>query len=163
MHRIATVFLAATIAATAPLCAQEPAKADPAAAERQKGVEFLAKLDAQEGVQKKPSGLRIKIVQPGEGASPQATDTVKVHYRGTLLDGKEFDSSYKRGQPATFALNRVVPCWTEGVPLLKPGGKATLYCPSEIAYGDRGYPGVIPPGAFLTFEVELVGIEGGQN
>jgi FKBP-type peptidyl-prolyl cis-trans isomerase FkpA len=159
MMRASIVLLAAAIVAGASVRAQEPAKPDPAAAERQKGVEFLAKLDAREGVQKKPSGLRIKIAAPGEGTSPTATDRVTVHYRGTLLDGKEFDSSYKRNQPMTFGLNQVIACWTEGLQLLKPGGKATLYCPSEIAYGDKGYPGVIPPGALLTFEVELVGIE----
>ena len=160
MNRTSIVLLVAVLAAASAVRAQEPAKPDAAAAERQKGVEFLTKLDAQEGVQKKPSGLRIKITQPGDGASPQPTDTVKVHYRGTLLNGQEFDSSYKSGRPATFALNRVIACWTEGLQLLKPGGKATLYCPTEIAYGDRGYPGIIPPGAFLTFEVELVAVEG---
>ncbi len=162
MSRTWIAVLAAVLFAAALAVAEEPAKPDPAA-ERQKGTEFLAQLDAQEGVQKKASGLRIKIAHPGEGTSPSASDTVKVHYSGTLLNGEEFDSSYKRGQPATFALNRVIACWTEGLQLLKPGGMATLYCPSEIAYGDRGYPGVIPPGALLTFKVELVGIEGGQN
>ena len=159
MNRKSIAFLAAALVVASAVRAQEQTKPDPGAAERQKGGEFLSKLDAQEGVQKKPSGLRIKIVQPGEGANPKPTDTVKVHYRGTLLDGREFDSSHKRGQPMTFGLNQVIACWTEGLQLLKPGGKATLYCPAEIAYGDRGYPGLIPPGALLTFEVELIGIE----
>ena len=90
---------------------------------------------------------------------PKATETVKVHYKGTLADGKEFDSSYKRGSPATFPLNRVVPCWTEGLQKMKVGGKATLTCPPATAYGDRGSGGAVPPNATLTFEVELLGIE----
>ena len=96
----------------------------------------------------------------GTGAAPAATDTVKVHYRGTLIDGSEFDSSYKRDVPATFPLSGVIPCWTEGVQQIKVGGKATLYCPSDIAYGDQGHVPVIPPGATLIFQVELLGIEG---
>ena len=97
-------------------------------------------------------------IKEGTGASPAATDTVKVHYRGTLQDGKEFDSSYKRGEPTEFPLNRVIPCWTEGVQLMKPGGKARLTCPPAIAYGSRGAGGVIPPDATLTFEIELVSV-----
>lgn len=104
------------------------------------------------------SGIEITMLQEGTGASPKASDTVKVHYRGTLLDGKEFDSSYKRGQPATFPLGRVIPCWTEGVQTLKVGGKAKLLCPSNLAYGNRGVPGTIPPNATLAFEVELLEI-----
>lgn len=108
---------------------------------------------------KTPSGIVIKMQKEGSGASPKASDTVKVHYRGTLADGKEFDSSYKRGEPTSFPLNRVIPCWTEGIQLLKVGGKATLTCPSNLAYGSRGAGGVIPPNATLTFEVELLAIE----
>jgi FKBP-type peptidyl-prolyl cis-trans isomerase FkpA len=104
-----------------------------------------------------PSGLIIKTIRPGTGASPAATDTVRVHYRGTLVDGKEFDSSIKRGQPAEFPLNGVIPCWTEGVQRMKVGEKARLVCPASIAYGERGRPG-IPGGATLVFEVELLGI-----
>ena len=96
------------------------------------------------------------MVKEGEGTSPAATDTVQVHYRGTLIDGKEFDSSYKRGQPIEFPLNRVIPCWTEGVQKMRPGGKAKLTCPPGIAYGERGAGGVIPPNATLQFEVELI-------
>lgn len=104
------------------------------------------------------SGLVFKLVKPGQGASPLATDTVKVHYRGTLPNGTEFDSSYKRGQPASFPLNRVIPCWTEGLQLMKVGAAAQLTCPPHIAYGSRGAGGVIPPDATLKFEVELLGV-----
>jgi FKBP-type peptidyl-prolyl cis-trans isomerase FkpA len=106
-----------------------------------------------------PSGVKIVHTTPGTGANPKATDTVKVHYRGTLVDGKEFDSSYKRNAPASFPLNRVVPCWTEGMQKIKVGGKATLTCPPATAYGAAGAAGVIPPNATLTFEVELLAIE----
>ena len=106
-----------------------------------------------------PSGVKIVHNTDGTGPQPKATDTVKVHYRGTLADGKEFDSSYKRGAPATFPLGRVVPCWTEGMQKIKVGGKATLTCPPATAYGDRGAGGVVPPNATLTFEVELLAIE----
>jgi len=106
-----------------------------------------------------PSGVKVVHTADGTGPQPKATDTVKVHYRGTLADGKEFDSSYKRGAPASFPLNRVVPCWTEGVQKIKVGGKATLTCPPATAYGERGAGGVVPPNATLTFEVELLAIE----
>jgi FKBP-type peptidyl-prolyl cis-trans isomerase FkpA len=105
------------------------------------------------------SGLIYQSLKDGSGASPAATDTVKVHYRGTFLDGKEFDSSYKRGEPTEFPLNRVIPCWTEGVQMMKPGGKAKLTCPPAIAYGERGAGGVIPPNTTLNFEVELVSVK----
>ena len=105
------------------------------------------------------SGLVYQSMQEGSGAPPAAENTVRVHYRGTFLDGKEFDSSYKRGEPAEFALNRVIKCWTEGVQMMKPGGKARLTCPPAIAYGERGAGGgVIPPNATLQFEVELLSI-----
>jgi len=106
------------------------------------------------------SGLVYRVVKEGSGPSPSATDTVKVHYRGTFPDGKEFDSSYKRGEAIEFPLNRVIKCWTEGVQRMKVGGKALLTCPPDIAYGERGAGGVIPPNATLQFEVELVGISG---
>jgi FKBP-type peptidyl-prolyl cis-trans isomerase FkpA len=106
-----------------------------------------------------PSGVKIVHTVEGKGDSPKASDTVQVHYRGTLVDGKEFDSSYKRGQPATFPLSRVIPCWTEGVQKIKVGGKATLTCPPATAYGDRGAGSAVPPGATLTFEVELLAIQ----
>jgi FKBP-type peptidyl-prolyl cis-trans isomerase FkpA len=106
-----------------------------------------------------PSGVIIEHLKEGAGASPTAADTVVAHYRGTLMDGKEFDSSYKRGEPIAFPLSRVVPCWTQGMQKIKVGGKAKLTCPAATAYGERGVPGVIPPGATLNFEVELVSIK----
>ena len=156
-----TLLVLFALAATAEE-AQKPAgqTIDPLANNKAKSAEFFAKLDAEEGVKKLPSGLRIRMTQDGTGPSPASTDTVRVHYRGTFLDGREFDSSYKRGKPAQFSLMRVVPCWTEGLQLIKTGGKATLWCPSEIAYGDSGR-GPIPPGATLQFEVELIEIAGG--
>ncbi len=105
------------------------------------------------------SGLRFVSVQEGKGANPTVADIVRVHYRGTLMDGSEFDSSYKRGQPAEFPLGRVIKCWTEGVQMMKVGGKARLTCPPDIAYGARGAGnGLIPPNATLQFDVELLGI-----
>ena len=102
--------------------------------------------------------LTYKSVREGTGASPTATDAVRVHYRGTLMDGTEFDSSYKRNEPATFPLSRVIPCWTQGVQRMKVGGKAELVCPPELAYGERGAGGSIPPNATLRFEIELLAI-----
>ncbi len=107
---------------------------------------------------KTASGLVYKELRAGSGASPKATDKVTVNYRGTLTNGTEFDSSYKRNAPATFPLNGVIPCWTEGVQMMKVGGKAQLTCPPAIAYGDRGAPPVVPPNATLIFEVELLKI-----
>jgi len=106
-----------------------------------------------------PSGVKVTHTKDGTGANPKASDSVKVHYRGTLANGTEFDSSYKRGTPATFPLSRVVPCWTEGMQKIKVGGKATLTCPPATAYGSSGAGGVVPPNATLTFEVELLSIE----
>lgn len=107
-----------------------------------------------------PSGIVVETLQAGNGASPKATDSVKVHYRGTFQDGREFDSSYKRGQPTSFPLNRVIPCWTEAVQLMKPGGKVRITCPPQLAYGASGAGGVIPPNATLLFEIELVSVGG---
>ncbi|MEG0821669.1 MAG: FKBP-type peptidyl-prolyl cis-trans isomerase [Burkholderiaceae bacterium] len=112
------------------------------------------------GATRTNSGLVYRSLKDGTGASPAATDTVKVHYKGSFPDGKEFDSSYGRGQPATFPLNQVIPCWTEGVQKMKVGGKAKLTCPASIAYGSRGAGKVIPPDATLQFDVELLGING---
>jgi FKBP-type peptidyl-prolyl cis-trans isomerase FkpA len=109
------------------------------------------------GTETLPSGVTVTQITEGSGAQPKATDTVTVHYRGTLADGTEFDSSYKRGEPAAFPLNRVVPCWTQGLQKMKVGGKAKLVCPPATAYGDRG-AGPIPPNSTLTFEVELLKI-----
>lgn len=133
-----------------------------AGAERQKGEAYLAKAAKEKGAVKTASGLVYQQLKAGTGASPTATDTVKVHYRGTLIDGKEFDSSYKRGEPATFPLNGVIPCWTEGLQKMKVGGKARLVCPASIAYGDRGAPPDIPGGATLIFEVELLEVGGSK-
>lgn len=105
------------------------------------------------------SGIVFESIQPGNGASPKATDTVRVHYRGTFPDGREFDSSYKRGQPTSFPLNRVIPCWTEAVQMMRPGGKARITCPPQLAYGERGAGGTIPPNATLVFEIELLAIQ----
>lgn len=105
------------------------------------------------------NGVKIVHTTVGTGANPTAKDTVKVHYRGTLVDGKEFDSSYKRNAPATFPLSRVIPCWTEGMQKIKVGGKATLTCPPASAYGAAGAGAAVPPNATLTFEVELLAIE----
>lgn len=126
--------------------------------EKKESVSFLEAIAKEPGAQKTDTGLIFKEVQAGTGAAPQATDKVKVHYHGTLRDGKVFDSSKERGQPATFPLNGVIPCWTEAVQKMKVGGKAIIGCPSEIAYKERGAPPVIKPGAALKFEVELIEI-----
>ena len=106
------------------------------------------------------SGLTYLSLKEGSGIPPVATDTVKVHYRGTFMDGKEFDSSYSRGEPTEFPLNKVIKCWTEGVQMMRPGGKARLTCPPAIAYGEKGAgSGVIPPNATLQFEVELISVK----
>jgi FKBP-type peptidyl-prolyl cis-trans isomerase FkpA len=129
-----------------------------AAKEREAGQAFAAQEAAAPGATKKPSGLILRTVQEGTGPSPSADDTVKVHYTGTLRDGTVFDSSTKRGEPAQFKLGGVIPCWTEALQTMKVGGKAHITCPAEIAYGDRGFPGSIPPGATLAFDVELLEI-----
>jgi FKBP-type peptidyl-prolyl cis-trans isomerase FkpA len=127
--------------------------------EREKATSaaYLLKAAAEPGAVKTESGLVYREVRPGTGASPKPTDTVKVHYRGTLVNGTEFDSSYKRNEPAQFPLNGVIKCWTEGVQKMKVGGKSILVCPSDLAYGDQGRPG-IPGGATLIFEIELLDI-----
>lgn len=106
-----------------------------------------------------PSGVVVTHIKPGQGDSPTADSTVRVHYRGTLPNGREFDSSYRGNTPVSFQLRRVIPCWTQGVQKMKVGGKATLTCPAATGYGARGVPGVIPPNTDLTFEIELLGIE----
>ena len=131
-----------------------------AAAEKKAGDAFLAKAAAAPGAKKTESGMVITTVTAGTGPSPKATDKVKVHYHGTLTDGSVFDSSVQRGQPATFPLNGVIKCWTEGVQQIKVGGKSRLICPSELAYGERGAPPRLKPGATLIFEVELLEIVG---
>ncbi len=130
------------------------------AAEREKaaGAAYLDKAAAEPGAVKTASGLIYREVKAGAGASPLPTDTVKVNYKGTLVNGTEFDSSYRRNEPAQFALNGVIKCWTEGVQKMKVGGKAVLTCPADIAYGDHGHPPAIPGGATLIFEIELLEI-----
>jgi FKBP-type peptidyl-prolyl cis-trans isomerase FkpA len=157
MHRLAhTLALTLSLATlTLPRLASaqvEPVSGAPAAS--------AAAVKAADGSESLPSGLVYKELREGKGAGPSPTDTVKVHYRGTFPTGKEFDSSYKSGQPAEFPLNRVIPCWTEGVQMMKVGGKAKLICPPAIAYGAKGAGGVIPPNATLHFDVELLGIAG---
>ncbi|MFZ4287096.1 FKBP-type peptidyl-prolyl cis-trans isomerase [Variovorax sp. HJSM1_2] len=144
MKSITTAIVSSVLALTAGLAqAQVPTAADAA---------------KEAGAVVTSSGLVFRSLKDGQGASPKASDKVKVHYRGTFLDGKEFDSSYKRGEPISFPLNGVIACWTEGVQMMKIGGKAKLTCPAAIAYGARGAGGVIPPNATLQFEVELLGI-----
>jgi FKBP-type peptidyl-prolyl cis-trans isomerase len=130
-----------------------------AAGEKKAGATFLAKEAAESGAVKQPTGFLYKEVKAGTGGSPKATDKVKVHYRGTLTDGTVFDSSIDRGEPVTFSLSGVIPCWTQGLQLMKTGGKARLVCPSELAYGDAGSPPKIKGGSTLVFEVELLSIE----
>jgi FKBP-type peptidyl-prolyl cis-trans isomerase FkpA len=126
--------------------------------EKAASATYLAKAAAEPGAVKTDSGLIYRELTAGTGESPKATDTVKVHYRGTLTNGTEFDSSYKRNEPTTFPLNGVIKCWTEGVQRMKVGGKSVLVCPSDIAYGNMGHPPAIPGGATLNFEIELLEI-----
>ncbi|MFM8437975.1 MAG: FKBP-type peptidyl-prolyl cis-trans isomerase, partial [Candidatus Kapaibacterium sp.] len=123
-----------------------------------KGAAFLAENAKKAGVTTTASGLQYRVITQGTGAKPLATDKVKVHYKGTLIDGSEFDSSYKRGEPIEFPLNGVIKGWTEGVQLMSVGSKYEFFIPSELAYGDREVGGVIPAGSTLVFEVELLGI-----
>jgi FKBP-type peptidyl-prolyl cis-trans isomerase FkpA len=140
---------------------QELAKtrtAQVAEAEKKASEEFLKQAASEKGATKSESGLIYSELSPGKGASPTPDSTVKVNYKGTLRDGTVFDSSYDRKSPVTFALKQVIPCWTEGLQKMKVGGKAKLICPAPIAYGDRGAPPLIKPGAALAFEVELLEI-----
>ena len=125
--------------------------------------DFLKDNGSKEGVVTTESGLQYKVMSLGEGPKPKAEDMVKVHYKGTLMDGTEFDSSYSRNEPAVFPLNQVIPGWTEAVQLMNVGSKYQLFLPPNLAYGDRGAPPVIEPGSMLIFEVELLGIETAQN
>lgn len=127
--------------------------------EKVRSTEFLTKAAAEPGAVKTESGLIYRELRAGTGASPKDSDSVKVNYRGTLINGTEFDSSYKRNEPAEFPLHGVIRCWTEGVQKMRIGGKAQLVCPSDLAYGDQGRPG-IPAGATLVFEIELLSITG---
>jgi FKBP-type peptidyl-prolyl cis-trans isomerase FkpA len=155
LSQAALTLSLALISATSLCAAQAGPTASPA-------IDPIAEASAKEkGAKVTPSGLVYLALTEGKGNSPAPTDTVKVHYKGTFADGKEFDSSYKRNEPTSFPLNRVIPCWTEGVGMMKVGGKAKLTCPAAIAYGARGGGGgVIPPNTTLLFEVELLGING---
>jgi FKBP-type peptidyl-prolyl cis-trans isomerase FkpA/FKBP-type peptidyl-prolyl cis-trans isomerase FklB len=129
-----------------------------ASSEKKSSQAFLDKAAGEKGATKTASGVIVTTVKPGTGPSPTASDKVKVHYTGTLIDGTVFDSSVQRKEPATLPLNGVIKCWSEGIPTMKVGGKAKLVCPAEVAYGDRGAPPRIKPGATLVFEVELLEI-----
>lgn len=129
-----------------------------AATNAAEGDKFMLENHSKEGVQITDSGLQYKVMEMGDGAKPSATDKVKVHYRGTLLNGEEFDSSYTRGEPISFQLNQVIPGWTEGVQLMPVGSKFMFYIPPDLAYGPAG-GGPIGPNATLIFQVELLGIE----
>jgi len=124
-----------------------------------KGQAFLKENASKPGVKTTSSGLQYLVLEEGKGKSPKATDTVLVHYKGNLLDGTEFDSSYKRNEPISFPLNGVIPGWTEGVQLMKEGGKIRLFIPSNLAYGSRGAGGVIPPDSTLVFDIELLKVQ----
>ncbi len=134
-----------------------------AAAERQRSAGFVAAAAKEPGAERTASGLVYRETKAGAGVRPQPTDKVKVHYHGTLTDGSVFDSSKERGEPAVFPLNGVIRCWTEGVAMMKVGGTATLVCPADLAYGDRGAPPKIKPGATLVFDVELLEIVKGAS
>ena len=125
---------------------------------KDEGAKFLADNGKREGVKTTASGLQYEVITEGKGAHPKTTDTVTVHYKGTLINGEEFDSSYSRGQPVTFPLGNVIPGWTEGVQLMTPGSKYKLYIPSDLGYGERGAGVKIGPNQTLIFEVELIGI-----
>jgi len=133
------------------------------AANKEAAKKFLDENKGKEGVKTTASGLQYKVVKEGKGASPAAVDTVKVQYKGTLLDGTEFDSSYKRNQPAEFQVDQVIPGWTEALQLMNVGSTYELYVSSELAYGDRGAPPVIQPGSLLIFEVELLDVTKGEE
>jgi FKBP-type peptidyl-prolyl cis-trans isomerase FkpA len=144
---VRSIFFAGVLSLCVLSAAWAQADAAAAAAAKEAGASVTA------------SGLVYRSLKDGSGASPAATDTVKVHYRGRFPDGREFDSSYSRNEPTEFPLNRVIACWTEGVQKMKVGGKAKLTCPAAIAYGSRGAGNVIPPNATLQFEIELLSIK----
>jgi FKBP-type peptidyl-prolyl cis-trans isomerase FklB len=144
---------------------EKTAMANKEAAEKNttEGEKFLTENKNKPGVKTTASGLQYKMLKDGSGAPPKETDTVVVNYRGTLIDGTEFDSSYKRGEPATFPVNRVIKGWTEALQLMKPGSKYQIFIPANLAYGERGAGGDIGPNATLTFEVELLNVKPGES
>lgn len=165
---VLAVLALATACNKAPEPTAAPAPAAPAAApasplqaEKERGEAFAQKAATEPGSKRLPAGFVYTELTPGTGEQPTAADSVTVHYKGTLIDGAEFDSSYKRNAPASFPLRGVIKCWTEGVAMMKVGGKARLVCPSDTAYGDRGRPPRIPGGATLVFEVELLEVKKG--
>ena len=149
-------FLLAALACTATFFSTTSAHAQVG---REKGEAFLAENGKKEGVKTLPSGLQYKILKAGEGKKPTETDTVEVNYRGTLLNGTEFDSSYSRGQPATFQVQGIIPGWSEALKLMPVGSKWQLFVPAQLAYGARGAPPNIGPDATLIFDVELLAIK----
>lgn len=150
--RLWTALLSGLCVFVAPL----PGKAQSALI---RGEVFLKQNAKTAGVKTLPSGLQIKVLSAGSGRQPKSTDTVVVHYRGRLISGTEFDSSFRRGEPATFKLNQVIKGWTEGIQLLKEGGKAELYIPADLAYGAKGSGATIGPDEALIFEVELIAVK----
>jgi len=127
--------------------------------EKKRGDAFLSENKKKEGVKTLPSGLQYKVIKAGTGKKPKVNDTVTVNYRGTLIDGTEFDSSFRRGQPVTFPVSGVIPGWTEALPLMEEGAKWQLFIPPNLAYGERGAGGLIGPNATLIFEVELISVQ----
>lgn len=148
--RMTSLLVAILTLSTLPLMSQSALE---------KGQTFLKENATKEGVKTTPSGLQYLVLTEGNGKQPKATDTVTVHYRGTLLDGTEFDSSFKRGQPASFPLNAVIPGWTEGVQLMKEGATYRFFIPSKLAYGPRGAGGIIGPDETLIFDVQLIKVK----
>jgi FKBP-type peptidyl-prolyl cis-trans isomerase len=153
-----SLAVALTLAATTTLTTTTIMAQD-ASSNLAKGQAFLKENASKPGVKTTSSGLQYLVLEEGKGKSPKATDTVLVHYKGNLLDGTEFDSSYKRNEPISFPLNGVIPGWTEGVQLMKEGGKIRLFIPSNLAYGSRGAGGVIPPDSTLVFDIELLKVQ----
>lgn len=137
----------------------ESTRAEEAERNLEAGQAYLAENRQREGVVETESGLQYRVIEAGDGASPEATDRVTVHYRGTLIDGTEFDSSHSRGEPATFGLNQVIPGWTEGVQLMQEGAVYEFVIPGDLAYGSEGRPGPIGPNSTLIFEVELIEVQ----
>ncbi len=148
--RMTSLIVAILTISTLPLMSQSALE---------KGQTFLKENATKEGVKTTPSGLQYLVLTEGNGKQPKAADTVTVHYRGTLLDGTEFDSSFKRGQPASFPLNAVIPGWTEGVQLMKEGATYRFFIPSKLAYGSRGAGGIIGPDETLIFDVQLIKVK----
>ena len=156
---IALIATATTIITnTLPVMSQDSIPAN-SSSNLEKGQAFLKNNASKPGVHTTPSGLQYKVILEGHGKTPKATDTVRVNYRGTTIDGTEFDSSYKRNEPIEFPLNGVIPGWTDGVQLMKEGGKIELFIPSNLAYGAQGAGGVIAPDSTLIFDIELIKVK----